>query len=692
MLNKIVNILVVLTITTSVFAQAPRAKIYAEPMSEHRLETLGLSTNSVSSGIKVTAVGTYWYFSPRNIANSLSITDFSFTLLSQPSGSTAAIEPLLPTMVGLKPDVAGNYEVKLSITTSGGTHDTTVTFLAGNYVGVGKFDGVNGSFPKCMTCHSSDPKFSTIFDKWQASGHGQTLKKLINKPGFFPAQCLKCHTTGTDHNLQASNKGFDDIAAQIGYTYTGPGFGKWDTLKAAGSGALVNLANVGCEMCHGTGSQHAAAPSKETIAISYDGGLCQRCHDEPPESNTFLEYELSGHATPYWSNSFAQGPAAQNNSLTNCVRCHDAKGFINYSYDRTTNSTGWTQANQDRISCSACHDPHGSGNMASLRFSPASGDTLANGYNYTARANGAGKLCMSCHKSHYNNETYVPTGNIPSYWGPHHSSQTDMLLGQNAAKFGNTSYPSSQVHSMLENQCVDCHMAETDSPENKNKVGGHTWRMSNPATGYDNVKNCWTCHGSINSFDDIIAGGDYDNNGVTESFRKEIDGLLRLLRIQLPPVGIDSISYTMINANNNLNERKGFWNYQLVAYDGSRGVHNPQYAVAVLQQSIIALGGNITNVYEPKPETLPQALGLDQNYPNPFNPETKISFALPTDGQVSLKVYDASGVEVATLVNKDMTAGLHSVYFNAATLPSGIYFYRLSYGTQAITKKMVLLK
>lgn len=84
--------------------------------------------------------------------------------------------------------------------------------------------------------------------------------------------------------------------------------------------------------------------------------------------------------------------------------------------------------------------------------------------------------------------------------------------------------------------------------------------------------------------------------------------------------------------------------------------------------------------------------GLGQNYPNPFNPATTISFALPVAGQVSLKVYDMLGKEVATLVNGVRPAGENHASFNAATLPSGMYFYTLRSASFSATKKMMLVK
>jgi Secretion system C-terminal sorting domain len=83
---------------------------------------------------------------------------------------------------------------------------------------------------------------------------------------------------------------------------------------------------------------------------------------------------------------------------------------------------------------------------------------------------------------------------------------------------------------------------------------------------------------------------------------------------------------------------------------------------------------------------------LEQNYPNPFNPSTKINYTIPQQSFVSLKVYDILGNEVATLMNGDKSAGTYQVNFNAADLPSGIYFYRLTAGNYTSVKKMTLLK
>jgi hypothetical protein len=91
-------------------------------------------------------------------------------------------------------------------------------------------------------------------------------------------------------------------------------------------------------------------------------------------------------------------------------------------------------------------------------------------------------------------------------------------------------------------------------------------------------------------------------------------------------------------------------------------------------------------------EQLPIEFSLSQNYPNPFNPSTKIKYSIPQSSYVAVKVYDVLGNEIETLVNEEKPAGTYEVNWNAASLPSGVYFYQLKAGEFVQTKKMVLIK
>jgi hypothetical protein len=101
---------------------------------------------------------------------------------------------------------------------------------------------------------------------------------------------------------------------------------------------------------------------------------------------------------------------------------------------------------------------------------------------------------------------------------------------------------------------------------------------------------------------------------------------------------------------------------------------------------------NVVTGVKEQQGNLPEKFVLDQNYPNPFNPATTFSFTLPSQSFVSLKVFDALGREVATLASEEMSAGSHSMRWDASKVPSGVYYYRLQAGTFIETKQAVLLK
>ncbi|MEJ2052053.1 MAG: T9SS type A sorting domain-containing protein [Calditrichota bacterium] len=90
--------------------------------------------------------------------------------------------------------------------------------------------------------------------------------------------------------------------------------------------------------------------------------------------------------------------------------------------------------------------------------------------------------------------------------------------------------------------------------------------------------------------------------------------------------------------------------------------------------------------------TPPRTYALEQNYPNPFNPVTKIQYQLPEEVKVRLEVYDILGRKVATLLDRRIPAGYHEVSFDASSLASGVYIYRLVAGSFTKTHKMMVMK
>jgi len=108
--------------------------------------------------------------------------------------------------------------------------------------------------------------------------------------------------------------------------------------------------------------------------------------------------------------------------------------------------------------------------------------------------------------------------------------------------------------------------------------------------------------------------------------------------------------------------------------------------------NIGALAPSVTSGANKSINPLPSGYTLEQNYPNPFNPSTVISYQLPVNSHVTLRVFNILGQEIATIADGEQSAGLHTVEFDAQDLASGLYFYRLSTPGRDIVRKMLLMK
>ncbi len=109
----------------------------------------------------------------------------------------------------------------------------------------------------------------------------------------------------------------------------------------------------------------------------------------------------------------------------------------------------------------------------------------------------------------------------------------------------------------------------------------------------------------------------------------------------------------------------------------------------------IVYGDTTTVGVEDEENPIANEFRLEQNYPNPFNPSTRIKYAIG-NREVTLRVFDVLGNEIATLVNEEKPAGEYEVEFNASSdsrnLVSGIYFYQIKAGSFIQTKKMLMIK
>jgi len=692
--------LVFLTMPT--FGQVVKLKVV--PMSPGKLAAIGKSSLMATTGLKVIGKGARAFLLADTTGSGSSVaTSFTWSFVSRPTASNAVFDS-----TGNNPkqsftaDSAGQYIVSVSI--SGGATDQD-TFWVSTYA------GSTGGFPACASCHAgSTPQIMT---GWQSTGHANIYTQGIMGQlevntyglGMYSSSCWKCHTTGYD--LSANNGNFGYLSHKTGWDTTAfKGKAKSGSSYLIANGdssiyknlvtnysALVPLASIGCESCHGPGADHLGQTTK--IAVSLDAGVCQSCHDAPPHHVSGTYWALSDHAT--------MPLAGKDATSASCFPCHSGSAFVKWVKDsKPATDPNWNAAADASypITCSVCHDPMGTTNPNQLRT--VSVDTLKNGYHIPVGVGGLGQLCMNCHRSRNNVATKVTTKapyyGFSSHYGPHGNPQTDMLLGQNAYQFGDSSLTGLATHAGVPDACVTCHMPG----------GDHTLTMQDTAgTGvmHDRVDACKTCHGpQIQKFDDIKASYDYDRNGRIEGVQTEVAGLLAQLKAKLPidpttgqPI-TDSNSADSLSVYNRPDLVQNLYTYFFVANDGSGGMHNAKYTVALLQK---ALGFYPTGVSVLSQKT-PSTYNLTQNYPNPFNPTTNIEFSIPRSATIQLNVYNILGELVKTLVNGDIVSGNYKVTWNGTnnhgvSVASGIYFYRLVAESQGaenyvVTKKMLMMK
>lgn len=252
-----------------------------------------------------------------------------------------------------------------------------------------------------------------------------------------------------------------------------------------------------------------------------------------------------------------------------CMLCHDGRAFARQIASTEDLSTD-EPVGQD---CATCHEGHGKEVWESGLAQLPSGEVR----------DGGGALCMSCHNAR---KTPDPAARP----APHASAQADMVMGTNGFQVEGVNY-SSSPHTAVKDTCFGCHMAD---------LGGgypsHTFESD--------VQACESCHQGIRTIN-MKAKADYDGDGTVEGFQDEVDGLLKLLHDTIEArleggtftTGHGQIVFTSQDGSE-INDvpadlYHAAWNYYLVVNDDSGGIHNPVYAVQLLQQSILMLDGDL---------------------------------------------------------------------------------------------------
>lgn len=328
-----------------------------------------------------------------------------------------------------------------------------------------------------------------------------------------------------------------------------------------------NSFGIGCEYCHGPGSQHMSDTTK--IGKTHWPGNCGQCHGQ------FAEWQKSRHSDPL---AFGHAEPSDGQRRT-CYKCHYTDGFIGAVESGEAFSTfkhpleAGENAPRDtpNISCDVCHDPHDQSvsNPVGIRTgSPES-------------------LCDTCHEKKWQNATYTGTGDTLKaaiHWDDY------------------SQYQGAGNPHQMPDACVSCHMAtditDTDA-YGVRKVGGHSLRMrdvgadGDPGTADDllNITVCQGCHPGLTTFD-------------RNSTMTRIKNKLNLLDIRLksankgylPPFlpgkcatchKGGTLAFSNETAERTL--EKAYLNYKLILHDRSFGIHNPGYIERLLDDTIAAV-------------------------------------------------------------------------------------------------------
>ena len=358
---------------------------------------------------------------------------------------------------------------------------------------------------------------------------------------------------------------------------------------------LIALLLMGLVACEGPqGPEGKEGPQGPSAGFVYFDGFkdslkCATCHN--PDADTV--YYMAGKKLQWEQSVHGSGSAYSEarGGTSECGACHTTEGFMMKVAGKTLPADGLVDPT--RPGCFACHSPHSRGDFSLRTTEPVTLPSNIVGVADASFDKGNANLCVACHHPRSVNPKPDPTKTAAtdtititsSRWYAHYGVQGQILIGAGAFQFVDAaSYTSTTAHSsgLIETKgCPTCHMAYlTPVTELGGLIGGHTMRLEHEGTEMTN--GCKNCHSSITTL---------DYNGK----QTQVTALMDSLKVMLVAKG-------WINASNAIQATSGsplkitpasragaLFNYMLLLHDGSKGVHNPSYAISMLNASIAEL-------------------------------------------------------------------------------------------------------
>ena len=298
---------------------------------------------------------------------------------------------------------------------------------------------------------------------------------------------------------------------------------------------------------------------------------CAACHNISTSEGVHASYLYSKHASGKAVRYSGYGQAG--GGINDCATCHSNEGFIDYVISGASSAAGYDDFTA--ISCTTCHSEHktfdfeNDGYDFALRYLRPT--TLFTDETYTINYEGTSNSCTYCHQARKSPpESVGGMSDVGGHYGPHHGPQANFLEGLTGAELvGSLDYPAvaSGPH-RNGSSCTQCHMGESDGDID----GNHTWITSSTS--------CATCH----------PGGAPDG---AVGLKEDMAVLLALcVDAGVAEIEIDeegNVSVHEVEGTYPTEVAYAFWNYLLVAEDASNGTHNPNYAKALVGNSIEVL-------------------------------------------------------------------------------------------------------
>lgn len=408
----------------------------------------------------------------------------------------------------------------------------------------------------------------------------------------------------------------------------------------------ISICDLSCKKCHSLSGLYANGTPIDPLSYQ---PVCVDCHDFQTSLTVSEEACLSCHIRQKKEKELYPDMDVHSNAEMNCTSCHSAEELHG---DDAVSYSSMREYNAVKIKCSDCHsqlsnNAYHNQHLASVDCSACHAVTVYS--------------CGGCHF-----ETYLETGKKRF----NNEFRDYRLL---VKKEGIVHLGSINTHSF-------------NGKSNYIIASTHSHIIAR------NAVSCSDCHRAMGNVNQAIQ--EYNETGFISLVKWDpVEKKMDVMHAVIPLTA--DWEYSLITNHVTYSGDPAIfpsdpdkWTYLKSESDNA----HLYYAEPLDSSTLQKLGVNRFPVSVRESNSSGLDFQLFQNYPNPFNPSTNIRYSISSPVKVVLKVYDALGNEVRTLINEEKPAGVHLLNFDASDISSGVYFYSIQSGSNYVVRKMILIK